>query len=489
MAASTPAPANVPASSTKPEDKVKVIDKIVYGSGTCIDMWGHWLYPTLSSAVFNIFLGLSPSLVGLANTLIRFVDLFSDPFAGWLSDKTRTKYGRRRPFILLAGIVAGLGLPLLFFVPQTWIASQFLGLPALFWFMLLTNLVYIPLVSLVNMPYHSLGAELTPDYNERTSVMAFKSVIQKIFEVGNFAATAFLTLEWFRDDSTGKMDTLRAAQTYCAILGGIMVIAAVTIFLRMRERYYATVSEKAVVKESLWASFTQNLKCKPFRFLLMNGIFFILGTSMVQSLGYYCTIYYVCGADTISGNRWNSLMGVSYMVGGTLGAPLFSLIGRLTDKKTGILAASIAGILAFGGTWFTYNPAFPSLQLFASGSIGFAMAGFWMLNSSMLADVMDYDESTTGRRREGALNSTNSWIMKAGNGLGAYASGLILESTGFLASRGVQSPETLMTIRVALALVPIAGIAVSTWFIFRYPLSKYVMADLRTELEKRRGTV
>ena len=86
-------------------DRIPVLTKMAYGLGTALDMWGLWLYPGVAFAVFNIYLGVSPWLVGLALTLIRLYDAISDPFVGWISDNVRTKYGRRRPFILVSGII------------------------------------------------------------------------------------------------------------------------------------------------------------------------------------------------------------------------------------------------------------------------------------------------------------------------------------------------------------------------------------------------
>ena len=94
-------------------DRVPVLTKMSYGLGTALDMWGLWLYPSVAFAVFSIYLGVSPWLVGLALTLIRIYDAISDPVAGWISDNLRSKYGRRRPFILISGILCGLGLQII----------------------------------------------------------------------------------------------------------------------------------------------------------------------------------------------------------------------------------------------------------------------------------------------------------------------------------------------------------------------------------------
>ncbi len=107
-------------------DRVPVPTKMAYSLGTALDMWGLWLYPSVGFAVFSIYLGVDAKWVGLAMTLIRLYDAFSDPWMGWISDNVRTKFGRRRPFILIAGVLCGLGLPILFSVSPYWSDKTFL---------------------------------------------------------------------------------------------------------------------------------------------------------------------------------------------------------------------------------------------------------------------------------------------------------------------------------------------------------------------------
>lgn len=138
-------------------DRVPVRQKLAYGLGTANDMWGNWLYPTMAWPVFNMFLLVSPALIGMALMVNRLVDAASDPFFGWVSDNTRSRFGRRRPYILLGSLLAGLTLPALFLVSPEW-SEQ-----ALFVFMLISSGIFITIVSSFNMPYQSLGNELTPD--------------------------------------------------------------------------------------------------------------------------------------------------------------------------------------------------------------------------------------------------------------------------------------------------------------------------------------
>ena len=238
-------------------DRVPVPTKISYGLGTGLNMWGLWLYPAVAFAVFNIYLGVDPRLIGIALTLIRVYDAIVDPIVGWISDNLRSKHGRRRPFILIAGILSGLGLPLLFAVSPGWAEVQFLGVSVIFWYMAVSCLIYIPIISAFAVPFDSLGAEMTPDYDERTSIMTYKSVMQKIFEVGNFYALRFTNLAWFLLPTGGK-NTLRGIQVYTGILGALMALFAIIMFFKVKERYYEKVVVKTKERISIKSSFTKH---------------------------------------------------------------------------------------------------------------------------------------------------------------------------------------------------------------------------------------
>ncbi len=470
--------------------------KSAYGMGTALEMWGFWLYPGVAYGVFNIFLKVDPRYVGLALMLIRIFDAFSDPICGWLSDNTRSRFGRRRPYILGAGIASGVMLPVLFAVSPDWGGSQFMGLPVLFLWMLLTNLVYIPIISAFSMPFNSLGAEMSPDYNERTSVMTYRSAMQKLFEVGNFYALRFTNLSWFmlpaivteNGETIQQKDTLLGIQVYTLILGAIMVVFAIYMFTTLKERYYHVVEERQK-KITFWDSFRGTLGCKPYRIMLWFGLAFSIANSMVGGLGYYCTVYYVCGGDSVKGDNWNFYMGLGYMALGFLGPQVLSLVSKRYGKKTAIITACCVGIASFAGTWVLYNPAAPYLQVLASGMIAFSCSAIWMLHSAIGADIVDYDELHTGQRREGGFASFGSWILKFGNALGQGATGFILAYVGFDAAKTAQSAETIFGIRFMLAAIPVVGLIAAIGFALTFPLSKAKVLEIRQELEERRGTV
>ena len=470
-------------------DRLPILTKMTYSLGTAVDMWGIWLYASVAFAVFNIYLGVPPWLVGLALTLIRVFDAIVDPVVGWLSDNLRSKWGRRRPFILIAGIISGLGLPILFLVSPSWVDMKFLGVSVIFWYMMASNLIYIPIISSFTIPYYSLSAEMSPDYDERTSIMSYRSIAQKIAELGNFYALRFTNLAWFLLPGTGQKNTLLGLQVYTSILGIVMAIFSIIIFFRVKERYYDKVVVKVKEKISILAGLGETLRCVPFRKMMIVGIAFTLGTSMVGSLGYYATVFYVSGGDKIVGDNWQFWMGVAFMLGGILGVPIHAAIAHRIGKRKAVVVACLIGICGYGGSWFLYTPEIQWLQTIASCLMGMSAASLWMLHSSIGADIIDHDELNTHERREGSFTACASYMLKLGNSLGYYVSGLILSWAGFTWAVKIQAPRTIFWIRFCLASLPIAGLIVAIIFVLRMRVTKEKAEENRRKLEDRRGKV
>jgi glycoside/pentoside/hexuronide:cation symporter, GPH family len=479
----SPAPDGASSGTATPSsDRLPRSTKLVYGLGSVNHMWGEWLYNSMVWPVFNIFLHVNPTLISNALLLNRVFDAVTDPLFGWLSDNTRSKWGRRRPFILIGSILMGLWLPVLFLAQPGW------GQTAYFWFILGTLAVYTTFFSCFNMPYQSLGWEMTPDSRERTSIFSHKAVVQKAPELAMFFAAAFMTLSLF-NDATGQPNILKGARTYGLILGAIMIVVGIVLFLFLRERYYEKVvgkQEKVKIAESIW----RTLKCRPFRAQLAMVFAYGVCTSIVGLLGYYATIYYVCRGDVAVGSRWNFVMGITGMVFGLLGVPFWSWLAGRFGKKAALFFVQGIAIFVFISTWWLYTPEIQWLQVLATGLIAFIGAGFWMIDGSIGGDVIDYDELESGKRREGAFQASRSWILKFGFAIAAWGQGYLLDATGFDASLGGnQSEHAIFMIRLGLAGVPVIGLLIAMFFLARFPLTQAKMHDIRVQLEARRGTV
>jgi len=490
---SSPSSSNRAPQAVLPPDKVPVLSKIAYGLGTGLDMWGHWLYPGVAYAVFMAYLGVNPALVGTALMLNRLLDAFSDPFFGWLSDNTRTRWGRRRPFLLMGGIAAGLGLPVLFlFVSPDWSERQ------IFAYMLVTSILYVPVMSCFNMPFQSLGAEMTPDYNERTRVMSYKGAIQKVMEIGNFCALQVATWAGTRfvsapEGAVVKPNTLLGMQIYTCALGVVMAGIGIIMFLSIRERYYDYVISRKQERVKLREAFFTVLKCQPFRIQLLFTFSFALGNSVIGGLGYIGTRYIVCGGAEEPAAMWNTWLGVASSVGGILGATLIAQFANRYGKKEAAITTCLLAYLAYSSVWWLYTPAAPWMQMLYSGSVALVCAGFWMLSGSMGADAMDFDElySGSGKRREGSFSACSSYTQKLGLSLGAGIPGWLLPFVGFDSKLpgGTQAPETLIGIKALMIGIPLVGVTAALLLVLRFPLTRERVAEIRRLLEAKRGKI
>ncbi|RME69850.1 MAG: MFS transporter [Verrucomicrobia bacterium] len=476
-----------PAAAKSEDDRLPVSTKAAYAFGGVNDIFGHWWYANIAGNVFNMHLHLAPTLIAVVLTVSRIVDAFTDMFFGWVSDNTRSRWGRRRPWILGGSIAAGLALPCLFFASESWDASAPWMSNRLFWFMLISAVLYAPIISAYTMPYNSLGAELTPNYHERTNVMAWKAIVQKI------SGIPMMSVWWFAqtfhiDPATGKPDVLLGVQVASAAAGLVMILAGVANFRFVRERYYATAArqERTRFLDSLKTTF----RSRPFLILLGILAAYAIPTMLVTNLGGYVSAYYVFGGDQARMGQYQSFSAVAYFVLGTAGVFVTSWVSRRFGKRLALTFTLVTGILAFGSSWWMYAPGHGWMVVLNTAFTGFAATGFWVVLPSMSADVVDDDELNTGKRREGAFSSVFSWISKVGMSLAVGGSFILLDLVGFDATReGNQSPEAILWIRLLFAGIPVVAMATALALLTRYPLNQKRMAAIRTALEQRRGTV
>jgi glycoside/pentoside/hexuronide:cation symporter, GPH family len=463
-------------------DKLPTGTKIAYATGGSIDIFGHWLYNNIVDPVYNVYLGLSPTQVSIVRAVTLLVDACSGLFFGWASDNTRSRWGRRRPYVLLGSIAAGLGLPCLFMARPTWDADY------IFLYMIVSAVLYAPIIASYNTPYQSLGAELTPDYNERTSAMSYKGVVQKAAGAAIGWGLWFINRPFFTDPSTGKVDVARGAVWAAAICGAWMMLAGVVNFLFVKERYYAKVATQQ--RSGFFKMFGDAFQCKPYLVLLGTAFAYAIPTGLVNTLGFYALNYHVFKGDMAASGMIGGWSSTAYLVCGIAGIVVANRVSRVIGKHKTLVGALSVGLLAFGSSWWLYTPAYPELSILCNGLNGFSATGLWVVLPAMTADVIDFDELNSNKRREGAYTATFSWVMKVGMMFSMLIGGPLLQATGFDAKLGgVQSAETVLGIRLLFAGIPVTALVVALVLIQFYPLTTERMREIRGQLELRRGAV
>jgi len=463
--------------------------KLAYATGGTADILGHWLFFNLADPVYSSYFHLSPTQIGNVKAATLIADAFAGVLFGWLSDNTRSRWGRRRPFILVGSLLSGLTLPLLFLPSRSW------GTEQIFAYMLLSAVLYSPLIAAYNSAYQALGAELTPDYHERANVMGYKAIVQKTVGILIGGAVWLSGLSLFRDPTTGEIDSGKGAMTACAVAGVLMIASGAINARYVPERYYETASrQKAVgIVETLRSTFS----CPPFLVLLGVGFAYAIPTFAVDPLGYYAGYYYVLkdlhatqGAYAMWGvlKLWG---GILYTMFGIAAVYPAQLLVRRHGKRATLSVILAFGIVAFGLSWVMYTPQAPWLVVLHTGLVGFCATGLWVVLPSMTADTLDYEEQRSGVRREGAFSSSFFWATKAGMGIASVAAGQALDGlTGFRAELGgQQAPDTYLMIRALFAGIPIVACLIALGLLTLYPLSAERMRNIRAELETRRGTV
>jgi len=470
------------APSNGKDEKLKTSTKVAFAMGGTTDIFGHWLYNGMVDPVYNVFLGVSPTRVSIVRALMLLVDACSGLFFGWLSDNTRSRWGRRRPYVLFGSIASGLLLPVVFMARPTWDSET------IFWFMLITALAYSPVIASYNTPYQSLGAELTPDYNERTTVMAWRGFTQKAAGALLQYGLWFATLPMWTDPVTGKPDVAWGAVWWAAIMGLWMIGSGIANFIFVKERYYETAKKQG--KAPFFKMFADASRCKPFLFVLGTALVYAVPTGLVGTLGFYALTYHVFHGDMTAAAPLHGANAVAYMLAGFAGIIGARQLSLKLGKKRTLTVTLLTGFVAFASAWWLYTPESPYLSLIANALNGFSATGLWVVLPSMQVDVIDYDELHSHQRREAAYSATFSWVMKVGMMLSMLIGGPLLEATGFDAKLGgAQSADAILGIRLMFVGIPCIALVIALILVQFFTLTPERMADIRKQLEARRGTV
>jgi GPH family glycoside/pentoside/hexuronide:cation symporter len=475
MPASTPTrPARLPAPAgdTGNPGALHLGAKLGYGSGAMAFALAYSVLAQLAFPIFNITLGMSATLVGTALAIGRFWDAITDPVMGSISDNARTRWGRRRPFVLLGGVLCGMTFPLFWFVSPGWSEwGQFAWLTACI-------LVYYTATTIYSVPYLSLGYELNPDPLERTKLQAWNAY---------FIAAISLALPWIYPWAQAEIfpDTITGMRWLGSLCGVLFVVCAVPVFLVCRERLDATATRSE--KVPFWSGLRRTLSNGPFVLLVLGIVTTMLAVPvLVGSLGVYINSYYLFAGDTKTGAAYAAVFSTLYFVVKFAILPfavkLVARFGKVRVMRAALLL-SLAGSVA---QFFLYTPALPWLQFVAVLFLSPALTCFWLLVNPMKADCADYDEWKTGQRRSGSYAAVANWMEKLAMTVFLVFSGVLLDVSGFAADLGANQPtHTTLIWRLAYSAVPAAAYLIALACLHFYPLTDERMAGIRADLRAR----
>ena len=236
--------------------------------------------------------------------------------------------------------------------------------------------------------------------------------------------------------------------------------------------------------------FAMTLKFSPFLKLCAATFLVFNGFMMVASFQSYIIIYYIFGGDQELGAEYAGWSGTVSAFGTFFVIFFISWLSTLIGKRRAFFVAVGVSMFGYALKWICYDPRYPLLLLLPAPFIAFGLGGLFTLMGSMIADVCDMDELQSHERREGMFGSIYWWVVKLGMAAALAIGGVLLNATGFdVALGGEQSSQTLIYMRLFDVLVPVVSSAVAIWLIASYPITEKVAANVRDELERRRGKV
>jgi GPH family glycoside/pentoside/hexuronide:cation symporter len=467
---------------TAPEDRIPFSQKVIYGLGAFVNN-------TLAAAiggmviVLNLGLGMNPALVGLLSALPRLTDAFTDPLMGYISDNTRSRWGRRRPYIFIGAILVGLIYALLWQLPADKSESFY------FWYFLSGSLLFYLAYTIFATPWVALGYELTPDYHERTRLMGVQNFVgQLAYVVAPWFLLIMQSERWF----DGMVD---GAAGLAIVIGMLVMVIGVLPAIFLHERFSGNMSKEEVRKHTFFDTisdfiqgFKTTVKFKPFLLLCIATFLVFNGFMMVASFQFYVIIYYVFAGDTVAGAEYAGYAGTLGAVSTFCVILFITWLGTHIGKRRAFFFAIAMSMIGYALKWVCYNPETPLLLLVPAPFLAFGLGGLFTLMPSMIADVIDEDELQTSERREGMYGSIFWWVVKLGMAAALAAGGFLLNATGFnIDLQGDQTESTIFLMRLFDAFLPFLTSAVAIWAIANFSITEERAHAVRLELEQRRG--
>jgi GPH family glycoside/pentoside/hexuronide:cation symporter len=448
------------------QNKLSLGKKLGYGAADL----GNNLFVQALGFVLLIYLtdtvGLSAALAGTALMIGRIWDAFYDPVIGYLSDRSKTRMGRRRPFMLGGAIPWFIAMVVMFTNPSLVIGSG-ISQAALFAYALIVYMVLCTAYSTVNVPYYSWAPELTSDYHERTSLNGYRSGFAFF---GNLIAlgAALPIVALSQNKSLGFV-------LMGLIFGGVMLITTLTTVFAIRE----PAELKPAKSMDIWKTYLAVFKNRPYVLILLAYIINFTGITIISGIAIYYFKYILRAENMVT---YAMLL---LLVTSVVFIPVSVVIAKKTGKKlvygaaSIITAASVMMLFFFG---HTLGLNFALVMMFFLGiGLGFT----YVPPFAMVADAIEYDYLVTGERREGAFFGIWTWGIKLGQALAVFLMGVILEAMGYVANAMPQSPSAELGIRLFLGPISAVIFVASAVVLYFYPITEKRYKEILAGIEER----
>lgn len=461
---------------------VPMTQKIAFGLG----MLANQMFPA-ALGIFMVVLvenlGMPSWMWGILFFLPRIFDAFFDPIMGFISDNTKSIWGRRRQYVFAGAITMGISFVIM------WQLYRENGVDYNFYFFLFWSFIFYLGLSVFSVPYVAMGYEMSDDFHERTNIMAISQWIgQWAWVIAPWFWVVMYDPSWFPNADTATRTLAIWVGISCMILAMIPAI-----FIKSKSTKEDHTLKPLTIKtiggslKEIIASFKEAFVNVPFRKLCIATFFIFNAFNTVAGFTFFIVVYYLFNGSTTDAGIWPTLFGCMGALATTfIVIPIVAWMSKRMEKKRVFLISQGISIFGYVLLWFLFVPGKPYLFLFALPFFSFGIGSLFTLMMSMTADVCDMDELTSGKRREGIFGAIYWWMVKFGFAIAGLLTGVIMAVVSFKAGAPTQPEGAVTGLRLFFSGIPILGTLIAMWVMRNYDLTEERAREIKRELEARK---
>ena len=430
------------------------------------DLGGNMLFTLMSFWALKYLtdtVGLAAVWAGTAILISKVWDAVTDPVMGFITDRTLSRWGRRRVYLLFGAVPMMLSMVFFFTSPSYLPQSMHFA-----WAVVALMFLYTA-STIINVPYSSLTPELTTDYNEQSSLNGYRFGCAVFGTIAGAGAVQPLVQAFARSGAVDPLTDQRGFSVMGLILGSVMMIVTLLTFFGTKEKKYR---KEDLPTESFFSTFFAVFHNKPYVLLLLTYALHMTGISFLTTILAYYT------ENVLNRPDITTIAMILLLVTAMLFIPVSVMVSKKIGKKHTyqICFALIAGACALIYTLGHSMPLefFFGVMVFAGIGVGFS----YVAPFAMVPDVIEYEAAKTGQRKEGAYYGMWTLISKLGTALAIFAAGQILELGGYIAQAGegavLQPASVVNAIRLIIGPIPIVVLLAAIVVIGFYPLEKKI---------------
>lgn len=462
------------------QNTVPFSQKLAFGLG----MLANQLFPAMLG-IFIVILIDKLGFPGWMLSAIYFVpklfDAITDPIMGFITDNTKSKWGRRRQYVIIGALITGISFA---FMWQLYAEDS---VNYNFYYFMIVSLVFYLGITIFSVPFVAMGYEMSDDFHERTSIMATSQLIGQLAWV--FAPWLWVIMydvSFFpsAEEATRTLAVYAAIFcTFLAIIPGIFIKSKSTL----NENYEPLNLKNASRSfDLIIQGFKEALTIVPFRKLCVATFFIFNAFNTTAGFSFFIIKYYIFSGD--GQGIWPTLFGcVGALFTTFLIIPIVAKMSKVMGKKKAFIWSQGLSIIGYVSLLFLFVPGKPYLFLFALPFISFGIGSLFTLMMSMTSDVIDIDELNTGKRREGIFGAIYWWMVKFGLAIAGLLSGLILSFIDFKSGAPTQTYETMFELRLFFSAIPMIGTLIAIWVMSDYSVDEAKAREISAELAKRKA--